>query len=70
MDPHSDCHAEFVLTTPPSVEVRNCHTVDTHEMKWSIGRGDAFVYKVHYVDVARMAGFCPGAYPLVTVYMR
>ena len=26
-------------------QVRNCHTIDTHEMKWSIGRGDAFVYK-------------------------
>ena len=33
------------LSSNHGCEVRNCHTIDTHEMKWSIGRGDAFVYK-------------------------
>merc|ERR1712094_103686 len=25
--------------------VRNCSNADTHEMKWSTGRGDSFYYK-------------------------
>ena len=37
--------AQYLLTKGGTVVVRNCHTIDTHEMKWSIGRGDAFVYK-------------------------
>ncbi|CAJ1370762.1 unnamed protein product [Effrenium voratum] len=37
--------AQYLLTKGATVVIRNCHTIDTHEMKWSIGRGDAFFYK-------------------------
>mmetsp|Transcript_55817 Transcript_55817/g.115235 ORF Transcript_55817/g.115235 Transcript_55817/m.115235 type:complete len:113 (+) Transcript_55817:326-664(+) len=37
--------AQYLLTKGGTVVVRNCHTIDTHEMKWSIGRGDCFFYK-------------------------
>eukprot|EP00438_Fugacium_kawagutii_P007995 Skav234601 [mRNA] locus=scaffold5214:253044:269148:- [translate_table: standard] len=37
--------SQYLLTKGGTVVVRNCHTIDTHEMKWSIGRGDAFIYK-------------------------
>merc|ERR1712032_721449 len=35
----------YLLSKGGTVVVRNCHNIDTHEMKWSVGRGDAFFYK-------------------------
>uniref|UniRef100_A0A6T1KCZ2 Uncharacterized protein n=3 Tax=Alexandrium monilatum TaxID=311494 RepID=A0A6T1KCZ2_9DINO len=37
--------AAYLVTKGGTVVVRNCHNVDTHEMKWSVGRGDCFFYK-------------------------
>lgn len=42
-----NCHkiAAFLVSQGGTCMVRNCHVIDTHDMKWSIGRGDAFYYK-------------------------
>mmetsp|Transcript_30451 Transcript_30451/g.80752 ORF Transcript_30451/g.80752 Transcript_30451/m.80752 type:complete len:239 (+) Transcript_30451:69-785(+) len=37
--------AQYLVTKGGTAMVRNCHTVDSHENKWSIGRHDAFFYK-------------------------
>mmetsp|Transcript_55958 Transcript_55958/g.97678 ORF Transcript_55958/g.97678 Transcript_55958/m.97678 type:complete len:241 (+) Transcript_55958:70-792(+) len=37
--------AQWLITQGGAVTVRNSVNVDTHEMKWSTGRGDAFYYK-------------------------
>mmetsp|Transcript_74585 Transcript_74585/g.188556 ORF Transcript_74585/g.188556 Transcript_74585/m.188556 type:complete len:368 (+) Transcript_74585:1322-2425(+) len=42
--------AQYLLTKGATVMVRNCHNIDVHEMKWSIGRGDAFFYKAQRVE--------------------
>jgi len=42
--------AQYLITKGGTVMTRNCHNVDSHEMKWSIGRGDAFYYKVQDIE--------------------
>merc|ERR1711879_542166 len=37
--------ASYLLSKGGTVAVRNCHNVDTHENKWSVGRNDCFFYK-------------------------
>jgi len=37
--------AQWLVAKGGTIAVRNCHNVDTDEMQWSIGRGDAFYYK-------------------------
>lgn len=52
--------AQYLLSKGGTVVVRNCHNIDTHEMKWSVGRGDAFFYKAQRVE--RPGAGCPAAY--------
>eukprot|EP00405_Crypthecodinium_cohnii_P021220 CAMPEP_0206469038 /NCGR_PEP_ID=MMETSP0324_2-20121206/30015_1 /ASSEMBLY_ACC=CAM_ASM_000836 /TAXON_ID=2866 /ORGANISM="Crypthecodinium cohnii, Strain Seligo" /LENGTH=239 /DNA_ID=CAMNT_0053942667 /DNA_START=36 /DNA_END=755 /DNA_ORIENTATION=- len=42
--------AHYLVSKGGTVAVRNAHNVDTHEMKWSIGRGDSFFYKAQKVE--------------------
>jgi len=42
--------AQYLLSKGGTVAVRNCHTIDSHEMKWSIGRGDSFYYKAQKME--------------------
>jgi len=42
--------AQYMLTKGGTIKVRNAHNVDTHEMKWSTGRNDAFYYKAQKID--------------------
>mmetsp|Transcript_56534 Transcript_56534/g.132590 ORF Transcript_56534/g.132590 Transcript_56534/m.132590 type:complete len:242 (-) Transcript_56534:104-829(-) len=42
--------AQWLATKGATVMVRNCHNIDTHEMKWSVGRGDSFYYKAQKVE--------------------
>lgn len=42
--------AQYLVSKGGAVMVRNCHNIDTHEMKWSIGRSDAFFYKAQKLE--------------------
>uniref|UniRef100_A0A7S2MPA4 Uncharacterized protein n=1 Tax=Zooxanthella nutricula TaxID=1333877 RepID=A0A7S2MPA4_9DINO len=42
--------AQYLVSKGGTAVVRNCHNVDTHEMKWSIGRGDAYWYKSQKIE--------------------
>jgi len=37
--------AQYLVSKGATVMVRNNHNIDTHEMKWDIGRNTAFFYK-------------------------
>lgn len=41
---------QWLLTQGGAIPIRNNKNVDTHEMKWSIGRGDAFYYKAQKIE--------------------
>jgi len=41
---------QWLVTQGAAIVVRNCANNDTHEMKWSVGRGDAFYYKAQKVE--------------------
>lgn len=44
---HGGCSkaASFLCARGALIQIRNCHVSITDEMLWSIGRGDAFMYK-------------------------
>jgi hypothetical protein len=41
---------QYLLTQGGCINIRNCANVDTHEMKWSIGRHDCFYFKAQKLE--------------------
>jgi len=42
--------AQYLLSKGGTIAVRNAHNIDSHENKWSIGRGDCFFYKAQKLE--------------------
>lgn len=42
--------AQWLIAKGGCQMIRNCHNIDTHDMKWSIGRGDAFFYRQNKIE--------------------